>query len=885
MSNFDNIIQEINTNLPDNNTQAITAAKLRTTLIDLTNAIDTVQDDFQQDIRDELFDLVVDNLTSTSTTNALSANQGRILNETIDDVSHSVSDLSNRVTNLVVDNLTTEDATKALSANQGRILNEKIIDIPENLVNPQTTTVNLSTDVETVDLVISTNTKNWYSYNNAKSAIIPVNQAQTWHLATTRTTIVHYGFFASHPTAVEGENAGLIDDRLYFFNSTSNPGTERTFVPIEGAKYMYIKITEGNSTYSPTTVEYTIQKFLTENDIVNNLETDDSEKALSAAIGPQINVIKQAVNKEPIVSLEQCKKIGFVVAATSLNWYAPTNALSAIVPVQPGEKIYVKAQPAKSTNIGFLAEYPSSPVAGESANLIDGIKYTGTSGHPALDETYTVPATAHYMYVKLHQERTADYTPEVIKYLTNSDNLVIDSYYDNEIYEDTYIEEDIMAIPTRRGVGFYKEKLYKIDPTVTYKVILYSPATSSSTENQLKFYNSSMTLLSGTYAASSTEYWVKMEDITLPQGTVYVSLKGYVASALGSQYTNRGCFALMKPIKNDGSMPRNSNIYCVSKIKSPIMPWNYSEADTTFSQTDIWSAWSFMLPYGTQQITGKNFPLVSYFHGSSGFVTSECMGYNAANTSDGIVGLLRNKGCCVFDINGWGISQSSDQYSRHWGSPIAVATVKKAYEILTTRFNCRKGMVISGISMGGAISKSYCMIHPEDVIGCALEAPSELGTTIRGTMSWNGEVANAWGGYESSEAMEADVNRDRFIGYSPLVKPLIVDSSSNIKFMTNVMNYKSVYNPNASGYNDSNNMLNPTNIDTFYNPFPVEIKIWHGDADTNVSLKYSQCFVNTVRKANCNATLRICPGCTHDLNTYPWVMNEVVNYIVDRISI
>lgn len=122
MANFDNIIQEINTNIPDNNTQAITAAKLRTTLIDLTNAIDTVQDDFQQDISDELVDLVVNNLTSTSTTNALSANQGRILNEAIDDVNHSVSDLSNRVTNLVVDNLTTEDATKALSAKQGRIL-------------------------------------------------------------------------------------------------------------------------------------------------------------------------------------------------------------------------------------------------------------------------------------------------------------------------------------------------------------------------------------------------------------------------------------------------------------------------------------------------------------------------------------------------------------------------------------------------------------------------------------------------------------------------------------------------------------------------------------------------------------------------------------------
>lgn len=83
MANFDNIIQEINTNLPDNNTQAITAAKLRTTLIDLTNEIDTVQDDFETDVNQTISDLpsnlIVDNLNSTDGTKALSAKQGNVL--------------------------------------------------------------------------------------------------------------------------------------------------------------------------------------------------------------------------------------------------------------------------------------------------------------------------------------------------------------------------------------------------------------------------------------------------------------------------------------------------------------------------------------------------------------------------------------------------------------------------------------------------------------------------------------------------------------------------------------------------------------------------------------------------------------------------------------
>ena len=54
MADFSQIIQEINTNLPDNNTQAITAAKLRDTLVDLTNTIDTVQDDFESDVNESI---------------------------------------------------------------------------------------------------------------------------------------------------------------------------------------------------------------------------------------------------------------------------------------------------------------------------------------------------------------------------------------------------------------------------------------------------------------------------------------------------------------------------------------------------------------------------------------------------------------------------------------------------------------------------------------------------------------------------------------------------------------------------------------------------------------------------------------------------------------
>lgn len=54
MADFSDIIQEINTNLPDNTSQAITSAKLRTTLIDLTEKIDNVQDDFEAEVSSDI---------------------------------------------------------------------------------------------------------------------------------------------------------------------------------------------------------------------------------------------------------------------------------------------------------------------------------------------------------------------------------------------------------------------------------------------------------------------------------------------------------------------------------------------------------------------------------------------------------------------------------------------------------------------------------------------------------------------------------------------------------------------------------------------------------------------------------------------------------------
>lgn len=77
-------------------------------------------------------EIPIDNLNSTSTTDALSANQGKILNDKI---------LGLNIPS-VVDNLTSTSTTNALSANQGKILNNSITNTNSKITNLTTYSTN-----------------------------------------------------------------------------------------------------------------------------------------------------------------------------------------------------------------------------------------------------------------------------------------------------------------------------------------------------------------------------------------------------------------------------------------------------------------------------------------------------------------------------------------------------------------------------------------------------------------------------------------------------------------------------------------------------------------------------------------------------------------------
>lgn len=93
MADFSNIIQEINSNLPDNTEQFITPKKLRDTMVDLTEAVEDELDNVADD-------LIVDDLTTESASKALSAKQGFVLNSQLTRLSVKQNILDNEVSNI-----------------------------------------------------------------------------------------------------------------------------------------------------------------------------------------------------------------------------------------------------------------------------------------------------------------------------------------------------------------------------------------------------------------------------------------------------------------------------------------------------------------------------------------------------------------------------------------------------------------------------------------------------------------------------------------------------------------------------------------------------------------------------------------------------------------
>lgn len=345
-------------------------------------------------------------------------------------------------------------------------------------------------------------------------------------------------------------------------------------------------------------------------------------------------------------------------------------------------------------------------------------------------------------------------------------------------------------------------------------------------------------------------------------------------SAMNVGTNDVGMAALMKPLADDGTMPKNDMVYFVSRVKDP-MNNNENGAAGTATTSWMWSAWGVKFPEG-HKLVGKQTPLVGHFHGTGGYVTSECLSY-VYRYGTYMHELLLDAGIAVFDVNGRGVSFCSDGYtgsgvalgerSRHWGSPIAVATAKKAYEVLTERFNCRKGMVVGCTSMGGALVESYANAYPQDLVAAYMCAPALLGLQVRTADYLAGrDDGLAWGA-------TGDHQGDPYLmlGYCQaldITEEVVVDGVGHLV--------------RRAARDISMDDFLDTSTRKLFIPFPKELVIWQGTADTNVTPERRIGYVRAMRNAGSNVKIRICEGYAHPLmDFYP----EVVEYVKSKLMI
>lgn len=843
MADFSNIIEEINTNLPDNNNQSITAAKLRTTLIDLTNQIDSEQDDFESQM-DTSFGVL----------------QGQV--ETALD-------------NLIVDNLTSNSSTTALSANQGRVLNDRMTQLPDELSNPQTITQNL-TNADTIDFYIGKTSGNYLS--TGTGIILPVSSYSIVEITANSNRNTNFGFLKSYPSDPVSEQPAPLVDGTSVISIPS--GTTATYTAPQGSKYLYFKKSESgvSQAFTPASVKITAVKFAT----YPELEDVDSKLIPYSVINPtadkQISYYMGTTN-------EQGVSVWYSISSNGGSW-------SSLSEVEAGGILEIKANTYHNCQYAFLTGYNDNTQSGDAALLVEGTsRYSITLG--TTQSNIVVPEGTKYLYIKL-QEGDSTFNPIYVKYLPPQNvKVVSENYYDDTEY-DTWIEENYYYLTNPNNNGSRTAvKGYNVTPGETYKVILTRP-TATQGGYGVYYYNASGILISSEFPASgsststSTLVFDVMEDITVPSGCAKIYIKYYqnVRSG-GSTPTTYGMGALMKPLRKDGTIPTNALVYCVSRISrinNLNEAYGESQSETSHESDYVWSAWCFKFPKDIKSLTGSKIPMAAYFHGQSGFDSAEHMGYNHNSANTTFINELTEKGVLVFDVNGSGVSCYNDNYSTNWGGPMAIATAKKAYEILVDRFNGRRGFMDCGISMGGAIAKSYALTYPQDVVGCALLAPTEIGLTVRGfntEPSGTPTLARTSFFYNWGFTTQEDFLANRFknlLGYCPLVKPAVINEDDTLSNMSN-----------PDDYTVESMTSDETGQTCFWATFPVNLKIWHGTGDTNaaggVDYNKSTLLINTLRNAGCNAVLRSVNTTIHSLCNVDYVRKEYEDYIFEKLNI
>lgn len=313
-----------------------------------------------------------------------------------------------------------------------------------------------------------------------------------------------------------------------------------------------------------------------------------------------------------------------------------------------------------------------------------------------------------------------------------------------------------------------------------------------------------------------------------------------------------------------GIPPTNEIIYQVSKIKGEV--YKSSNSDNILPITRIDSAWGCMFP-SSYKPTGKPTQVIAMLHGSVGYVTPSCLGYDSSQWIAWRNAYL-NAGFAVMDINGWGISTSSDAKSAHWGCPLAIETIDKAFDELKEKYNVCAKLMIHGTSMGGAAAWTYAFTHPNKINALALMSPATVSYFMFKDRSPAGTYEKAIASWQYASVQAAiDDNFQRVVGYDPYLRMT--------KFISGIQTQETdLVNLDVLDYGSTPNL----NVVGQALPFPV--RIWHGSADAVVPFALSTILVNAFRNGGNNVTLRTCPNEPHNIctGTLQYMVDESIDF-------
>lgn len=301
-----------------------------------------------------------------------------------------------------------------------------------------------------------------------------------------------------------------------------------------------------------------------------------------------------------------------------------------------------------------------------------------------------------------------------------------------------------------------------------------------------------------------------------------------------------------------------------SVIQSPFMRKSIqSNSQTTTS--DVVSPWGIIFPE-TYTVTGNPTPIIAMLHGSNGYVAEGCLGY----TSGGWItqrDLYLAAGFAVMDINGYGVSTEADEKSKHWGCPLAIETLDKAFEFLKQNFNVCDQLLLAGTSMGGVLAMSYAKAFPGKVACVGLFAPNLFAYSARFVEDSTKYIA--WG-YADKAGADAD-EYNELSGYVLLNECQVADGETGVVSQFDWSEYD---------YEHRTSVLSLLLIDHF----PVQMRIWQGSEDTSVYPSNSVLLFNSLTRGNSPVSLRICQGSGHDLAGVSYVRNEAVSWFKRFIS-